>query len=408
MKTLLLQQTMMPEVSAEIAEKTTDFGQYLGLTGPVLSILGGLFILVAGYFIAKFIGGMFRKFLHKMGVDKGNDSKTSISEFGGKLIYYLLMIIVLMATLSMMGVSGEVLSPLNEMTKEFLGAIPNVVFAGIIAYIGYFLAKIVSGLVETSGDKIRDFLPKLKMEGTNFDIVKILKNIVFIFVFIPILIIALEKLNIDVITIPATNMLNQFLSAVPSILYATIVLLVAIFGGKLLKGILADLLSSLKLNDLSQKLKLQNVLGNTNLVSLIANVVFIFILYIGIVEACKILGLTEIVAILASVLAVAGKVIFGLVILALGNVVANFATNVFLSGDNANKLIKSIVKGAILMIFMAMGLSAMGIANNIIELAFGLGLGAVAVAFALAFGLGGKEAAGQEVKDFFAKLKKKD
>lgn len=149
---LPLQQGMMPEASEQIADATMDFGQFMGLTGPVLSILGGLAILIIGYFVAKLVGKMFSKFLKKLGVDKSNTSKTSISEFGGKLIYYLLMIIVLMATLSMMGVSGEVLAPLNNMTSEFLGAIPNIVGAGLIAYIGYFLGKIVAGLVETSGE----------------------------------------------------------------------------------------------------------------------------------------------------------------------------------------------------------------------------------------------------------------
>ena len=37
----------------------------------------------------------------------------------------------------------------------------------------------------------------------------------------------------------------------------------------------------------------------------------------------------------------------------------------------------------------------MGIADDIVNLAFGLVLGAVAVATALAFGLGGREAAGR-------------
>ena len=47
---------------------------------------------------------------------------------------------------------------------------------------------------------------------------------------------------------------------------------------------------------------------------------------------------------------------------------------------------------------LAMGLKAMGIADSIVNLAFGLTLGAVAVAFALAFGLGGRDAAARLLK----------
>jgi len=49
----------------------------------------------------------------------------------------------------------------------------------------------------------------------------------------------------------------------------------------------------------------------------------------------------------------------------------------------------------------------MGIADDIVQLAFGLTLGAVAVAFALSFGLGGREAAGKQMEQFLNRFDKK-
>ena len=40
-----------------------------------------------------------------------------------------------------------------------------------------------------------------------------------------------------------------------------------------------------------------------------------------------------------------------------------------------------------------MGLKAMGLADNIVNMAFGFTIGAVAIAAAIAFGLGGQDAA---------------
>ena len=48
----------------------------------------------------------------------------------------------------------------------------------------------------------------------------------------------------------------------------------------------------------------------------------------------------------------------------------------------------------------AMALSQMGIADNIVNLAFGLLLGAVAVAIALAFGLGGRDSAARLIEQW--------
>jgi hypothetical protein len=49
----------------------------------------------------------------------------------------------------------------------------------------------------------------------------------------------------------------------------------------------------------------------------------------------------------------------------------------------------------------------MGLAEDIINLAFGLLLGSVAVAVALAFGLGGRDVAGREVSEWVQALKSK-
>jgi hypothetical protein len=53
-----------------------------------------------------------------------------------------------------------------------------------------------------------------------------------------------------------------------------------------------------------------------------------------------------------------------------------------------------------------MGLRAMGIADDIVNLAFGLTLGAVAIAVALSFGLGGREAAGKQMEHWLSKFRK--
>ena len=420
------------QTSDNVAEGFQNLGAWIGLTGPVLSIVGGILLLIIGYFVAKFIGNLVKKALLKTGLDNKNTGKMSIASFIGKLVYYLLMIIILMATLNIMGVSGDVLSPLNLMVTKFFSAIPNIVAAAIIAYVGYFLAKIVSNLVEASGDKIRSWtssisttykdknnfdnsvneinknIKEIGEDSKGIDIVKILKNLVFIFIFVPILVIALDKLDMYVITLPLTQMLSTFINAIPDIIYAVIILLVVIIGGKYVVQLLKGLLNSLNVNSLSKKLKIDHILGNVNLVQLIGNLVYVFIVYLGIVEAANHLGLDQLVEILNSILEVAGKIVFGLVILAIGNAVANFAAKMFANNKESNRLLVSIVKATVLIIFLAMGLTAMGIADRIIELAFGLGLGALAVAFALAFGLGGREAAGEEVKEFFKKLKNKN
>jgi hypothetical protein len=54
-----------------------------------------------------------------------------------------------------------------------------------------------------------------------------------------------------------------------------------------------------------------------------------------------------------------------------------------------------------------MALERIGIAPNIVNLAFGLLLGGIAVAIALAFGLGGREVANEQLRSWVSSFKNK-
>ena len=64
-----------------------------------------------------------------------------------------------------------------------------------------------------------------------------------------------------------------------------------------------------------------------------------------------------------------------------------------------------IARVAILILAGAMGLRQFGLANEIITTGFAVTLGALGVTFALAFGLGGREAAAEQVREWRNKLK---
>ncbi len=367
--------------------------------------IGAIIILIIGWFIAGFVKRLITRLLGKTGVDKklGN-SKVNLSKFVGKLAYFLIMIFVFMLALEKLGMSN-VMDPMKNMLNGFLAFIPNIVGAGLVCYIGYMLASIVSELVGLSGDTIQKLVPKLKLPE-NLDLVKILKKVVFIFIFIPLLIAALNILNMEAISEPATAMLQTFMGAIPKVLVAALILIVFIIGGRFVSGLLKDLLNSMNLNSFFKKINLDGITGNTNIVQLISNVVYAFILAFGVMTAVEKLEFHQLTALLNTIVHYAGNILFGLVILAIGNWIATLAYNNFAKKDE-NKFVGSILRMAIIAIFLAIGLRTMGIANEIINLAFGLTLGTVAVTVALSFGLGGREAAGKQMERILNKFNKK-
>ena len=99
--------------------------------------------------------------------------------------------------------------------------------------------------------------------------------------------------------------------------------------------------------------------------------------------------------------------LLGAVILTIGFWLANVAHDAITAPNTTHSEgLASIARVAILGLVIAMGLRAMGIADDIVNLAFLLTFGAVAVAVALSFGLGGREAAGRQMEYWLSKLRK--
>lgn len=373
--------------------------------GKLSSAIAALLILIIGWFIAGFIKRMIARLIRKTGVDKKlNNPKINLPKFISKLVYFLIMIFVFMLALEKLGMS-DVLDPLKNMLNSFTGFLPNIIGAGLVCYIGYMLATIVSELVELSGDSIQKFVPKLKLPE-NLDLINIIKKIVFIFIFIPPLISAFNILNMDSISVPATDMLKDFFAAIPRVIVAALILVLFAVGGRFLSGLAKDLMYSMNLNSVFNKIGLTAITGNSNLVSIIGNLIYFFIILFGLTTAIEKLEFSLLSEILYTVTSYSGKILFGLVILMIGNWISTIAANSFAKKES-NVFIASIIRIAIIAIFLAIGLRTMGIADDIINLAFGISLGTVALTIILSFGLGGREAAGKQMEKILDKFNKK-
>ncbi|MFD0798634.1 mechanosensitive ion channel [Maribacter chungangensis] len=366
------------------------------------STIGALLILIIGWFIAGFLKRIITKLVRKTGVDQRMKSdKITISTFMGKLVYFLAMIFVFMLVLEKLGMQS-VLDPVKNLLNGFLAYIPNIIGAGLIGYIGYMLATMVSELVGLSGDTIKSFVPKLGI-SEGFDLVGILKKVVFIFIFIPLLISALNILNMDTISAPATAILTQFFAAVPKVLLAAFILVLFTLGGRFISQILKDILEKMNLDKLANQLHLGDVTKTANLSKSIANIAYFFIFIFGLLTALEKLEFAQLTEIINTVTAISGKILFGLAIILIGNWVSVLARNTF-GKNESNTFVASIIRTAILAIFLAIGLKTMGMADDIIDMAFGITLGTIALTIALSFGLGGREAAGKQMGKILEKF----
>jgi hypothetical protein len=203
-------------------------------------------------------------------------------------------------------------------------------------------------------------------------------------------------------------MLQTTLNFVPSIFAASLILIIAYIVGRLICDLVANLLTGVGFNAILVKLGIGNEVaeGKKTPSEIVASVVLVVIMLVAAMEASGALKFAALSTLLSEFMVFAGQIALGLVILGLGLYIANFAAKMIEdSGSKQGKVLSISARTAIIILSLAMGLRQMGLANEIVTLAFGLLLGSIAVALALAVGLGSREIAAREMEKLVARIK---
>ena len=323
----------------------------------------------------------------------------SIGAQVGEAAYWVVLLIALFLAVQPLGLTAAT-GPLGDMLRGFGQAVPHIIGAGLIFFLGYVLAKVARKAVEAvvTASHVERFSARLGAGGSPADpslLPRTLGAIVFALIIIPVAIAALDTLNIAAISQPATAMLRIILDAIPHVVAAALILAVAYAIGRFASRLLTPFLATTGFDravGATGLWRAQSVAGGTTPSALVGKGVFVAIVIFGLMEAFRQLGFAYGSRIMAEVLALFGQVVFGAVIIFAAVVIARLVAQAIATQGSA-RAAAPVVRVAIIVLGSAMGLRFMGLADDIIEMAFGLLLGAVAVAFAIAAGLGGREPA---------------
>ncbi|HOB65165.1 mechanosensitive ion channel [Ottowia sp.] len=392
-------------VSGSFAALTTQLFEY----APRL--LGAVLLALLAWLVATLVRGVTQKVLDRTSLDEKLSEHANISPISESLsnaLFWLVILLFVPAILGALQMEG-LLSPLREMTTKALDILPNIVAALVIGGVGWIVATVLrnltTNLLRSAGfDQIGN---KAGLAGT-VQLSGLAGLLVFIVVFVPALIAALDALRIEAISRPATEMLGMLMDAVPRIIAAGLILLITWLVGSFATRLLASLLANVGFDTLPAKLGLQHAFARTPPSTLIGRIALVFAMLFAIVEAGNQLGFARFSDMIMTFIEFAGDVLLGSVILIIGFMLANVAHEAIARASGNGTALANVARFAILGIVLAMGLRAMGIADDIVNLAFGLTLGAIAVAVALAFGLGGREAAGRLASRWVDRLCRRD
>ena len=193
-------------------------------------------------------------------------------------------------------------------------------------------------------------------------------------------------------------MLNTIATAIPRVLAALIWLAIAFLIARFVKTLIETVLPSLGFDNSVRALGVMPASSNPS--RIVGAIAMTAILLGAAIEAARQLGGDSVAALLFQITELGGKVIFGTVIIVVGLFLARILAGLVGSSTGEAGYAQTIVKYAIVALFTAIGLTFMGLANEIVMIAFGLILGSAAVATAIAFGLGGRDFAARMLEEW--------
>ena len=382
------------------------------ILGGVGSIVAAALTLVIAFVVAAIVKSLVLKLIDKTKLQgilakaDAQDKPGGAKEFIGKLVYLLVFLLFVPGIFSALGL-GSVMAPISNILNTIWGYVPNLVAAAIVLMVGNLIAKLVRQLLVPVFDKmnINKLQEKAGIEVKNADkLSNTLAYIVYVLILIPTVIMALNVLNITVISVPAVSMLNSVISFIPNIVIGLVIIVIGCMIGKLVGQIVTKLIASAGLDaklqglldEKSQKFVLSKVTGG---------VVYAAVVIFFVVEGLNVLKLDVLTEVGASVIAYMPKALAAVLILAAALIVSSMAEKAL--RRNGMTTYAVVAKAAIIVAGVFMILSELGIASSIVNDTFHLTVLAIAVAFAIAFGIGGREFAAKALKKLEDKKEEK-
>jgi hypothetical protein len=381
-------------------------------------IAGGVVIFIA-WLVATVLRAIVRGFLESTKMDKKVGEAADLQEWPlaraiGEVAYWLVWLLFLPIIFAAFGLEA-LIAPVMNLLGDLLGWIPNLIVAAIIVIVGWFIARIVQRIAVSffaalGTDKLADRVGLTKYMG-KMTLSALIGMVVFILIMIPIIIAALEALNLTALTAPLVAMLTAVLTAIPVIIIAVLVIIVAYFVGRVVGDFVTQFLAGVGFDNILVKLGLAKTgpAGKRTPSQVVGWLVMLGIILAAALSAFTMLRLDPLAQLLTGFIVFAANIIIGLLIFGVGLWLATWAANFITESDWPHKYFLALVaRIAIIVLSLFMALTQMGLANSIITLAFGVPLIGVALAIGLAFGLGGRETAAKQLDQWQVQMKEVD
>jgi Conserved TM helix len=211
---------------------------------------------------------------------------------------------------------------------------------------------------------------------------------------------------------PFQQLLSGILSKVPGVLVAVLLLLVGMLVARALRAVVEKFLKFVRVDEYTEKIKLNEVLARLGFGRspgyIVGFLVYWLIILVFLLSAANAVELTAVSQLLERFVLFIPKLIGAVLVVAGGLLLGHFLGEIVQNAATANKLkgavaLSKVARFVVIVFAAIIGLEQIGIDTTIITSSFQIILATIGLGLAIAFGLGGRDAAADIIKNFTEK-----
>lgn len=270
----------------------------------VLAVL----LFVVGWIVARLIAsGVYsllkrttldNKLADKLGLTSimpSGSNKNGVERLFSRIVYWVLMLLVVVGVLDYAGLE-QVATPLQGLVNSVATALPRIGKAALILGVAYLVARVLSYVIRNAMDGFG--VDKRFAEMADGDPEKAppfsatASNIVFWLIMVFGLAGAFQALDIQPVAEPLSNALDRIVSMLPRLGIAALIVFAGWILGRILRTIVSNLLKSVGLDGLVDRVGLGKILGKNKASELIGIAIMAFVILQASIAGLNELGLS--------------------------------------------------------------------------------------------------------------------
>jgi len=380
-------------------------------------------ILVVAYFAGEILRKVTSAALDGLKVDarfaelaEDGDKQPAFSATVGRVIFWLIMLVGIAGAFEALEIT-PIAEPLHGAIDHIVGVLPKVGFAALLVAIGWFGGRLARAIVRKvlqglGFDKLAERVQLDRVTGKTSPS-EVVATAVMVFIVVQATIAALNELGLTTLSEPLTGMMGQFWNLLPKVAVGVVIIVVAVFVGQLLRRLVSGALRNIGLDRFMENLGFKKLSEREDRLGEYSEVlgfaVQVGVILIGVAQALTTLQLVMWSDYVNSFLGYMIKnVAVATFVVGIGFAIGNYVRDLIRARgeDEVGKWMGEFARYAVLVFAFTMAVRQLDVAEDFVLLTFGLLFGALCLGAALAFGLGGREVAGDIVKRRYNEARK--